>query len=125
MTASATLTIQKTKAPTILQRIAERDKTAAKDCIDTYGDFIWTLARKFTASKEDAARATGEIFIDIWQCRGERTRRGTRLVEEKLIAKIALRRLIKPFQNAGNKSMVTVVAANEPGAGTDGISRFV
>ncbi len=60
-------TTQKTETSTILQRIAERDKTAVEDCIDAYGDFIWALARKFTASTEEAEAATEEIFIDIWR----------------------------------------------------------
>ncbi len=65
MNALATRTIEKTETSTILQRIAERDKTAVKDCIDTYGNFIWALARKLTRSREEAARATEEIFTDI------------------------------------------------------------
>ncbi len=96
MTVLATRTIQKKKSLTILQRVAERDKTAVKDCIDTYGNFIWALARKFTASPEEAEAATQEIFIDIWRY-SERTDK-TQSVEEKLIAIIALRRLIKQLQ---------------------------
>ena len=96
MTALATQTIQKRQALTILQRVAKRDKTAVKDCIDTYGNFIWALAKKFTASTEEAEAATQEIFLDIWRyC--ERTDK-TQSVEEKLIARIALRRLIKQLQ---------------------------
>ncbi len=96
MTALATRTIQKTKTLTILQRVAERDKAAVKECIDTYGNFIWALASKFTASTEEAEAATQEIFIDIWQY-SERTDK-TQTVEEKLIAMIALHRLIKYLQ---------------------------
>ncbi len=93
MTALATRTIQKTKPLTILQRIAEKDKTAVVDCLDTYGNFIWALARKFTASTEEAEAATQEIFIDIWRYaeRGDKTQSA----ENLLIALIARRRLIK------------------------------
>jgi DNA-directed RNA polymerase specialized sigma24 family protein len=98
----AARTIQKTGTSTILQRIAGRDKTAVKDCIDTYGNFIWALARKFTASRVEAEVATEEIFIDIWQYReGERD---IETIEKKLIALIALRRLIKSPRCAENKS---------------------
>ncbi len=94
MIASATRTIEKTEPSTILRRIAEKDKTAVKDCIDTYGNFIWALARKLTASREKAEAATEEIFIDIWRyCEHARN---TQSIEKKLIAMIALRRLIKP-----------------------------
>ncbi len=67
MNALATRTIKKTKPLTILQRIGNKDRTAVEDCIDTYGNFIWALARKFTASREEAEAATQEIFIDIWR----------------------------------------------------------
>ena len=123
MIASATRTIQETETSTILRRIAEKDKTAVKDCIDAYGDFIWALARKFTASTEEAETATEEIFIDIWRyC--ERAR-NTQSFEKKLIAMIALRRLIKPSQQAKQISMANIDAPNEQGAGMDRISGFI
>ena len=96
MTALATGTIHKKQTLTIMQRVAEKDETAVKDCIDTYGNFIWALAKKFTASTEEAEAAAREIFIDIWQY-SERTG-STQPDEEKLIAMIALRRLIKQLQ---------------------------
>jgi len=79
----------------ILQRIAEKDKNAVKDCIDNYGNFIWAMAKKFTRTREEAEKATQEIFTDIWQYT-ERIGK-TQSVEEKLIAMIALRRLVKRF----------------------------
>jgi len=96
MTALATRTIQKTKPLTILQRIAEKDKTAVVDCLDTYGNFIWALARKFTTSTEEAEAAAQEIFIDIWRY----SERADKLesAENFLIALIARRRLIKHLQ---------------------------
>ena len=67
MTGSATRTIQKMKSLTVLQRVANKDKTAVRDCIDAYENFIWALARKFTASTAEAEAATLEIFQDIWR----------------------------------------------------------
>jgi DNA-directed RNA polymerase specialized sigma24 family protein len=93
MNVLATRTIQQTNTSTILRRIAGRDKTAVKDCIDAYGNFIWALARKFTRSREEAEAATEKIFTDIWQYCEHNDK--TQFVEEKLIAMIALRRLIK------------------------------
>ncbi|MGI8883117.1 MAG: RNA polymerase sigma factor [Pyrinomonadaceae bacterium] len=96
MNALATRTIKKTKPLTILQRIENKDRTAVEDCIDTYGNFIWALARKFTASREEAEAATQEIFIDIWRY----SERADQLqpAEDVLIALIARRRLIKHLQ---------------------------
>jgi DNA-directed RNA polymerase specialized sigma24 family protein len=123
MAGSATRTIQKAEASTILRRIAEKDKTAIRDCIDAYGNFIWALARKLTASREEAEAATEEIFIDIWRyC--ERAS-NTQSTEKKLIAMIALRRLIKPLQYTGHISMASIDAQNEQGAGMDRISESI
>ena len=93
MDALATRTIRKTKPLTILQRIAKRDRTAVKDCVDTYGSFIWALARKFTRSREEAEAAAQEIFTDIWRY----TERADQpqCAENLLIATIARRRLVK------------------------------
>ena len=100
MDALATRTNQKTNQETnlltILQRIGNKDKTAVKDCIDTYGNFIWALARKFTASTEEAEAATQEIFTDIWRY-SERADK-THSAESVLIALIARRRLIRYLQ---------------------------
>jgi DNA-directed RNA polymerase specialized sigma24 family protein len=123
MIASATLRIQKTETSTILRRIADKDRTAVKDCIDAYGNFIWALARKFTRSREEAEAATEEIFIDIWRyCEHARN---TQSVEEKLIAMIALRRLIRPLKYAKQISMASIDTPNEQGAGMDRISESI
>lgn len=92
MAVLATRMSKEVSAGTILRRIAERDKTAVEDCIETYGDFVWTLARNLTGSREDAEAVTAEIFADIWRYRGDICE--THSSEKKLIAKIALRRLI-------------------------------
>jgi len=63
MNASATRTIEKTETSTILRRIAERDKTAVKDCIDAYGNLIWALARKLTRSCEEAEAVTEKFLL--------------------------------------------------------------
>jgi RNA polymerase sigma-70 factor (ECF subfamily) len=52
---------------TILERIANNDKSAVKDCLEKYENLVWNLTRKFTNSKEDAEDAVQEIFIDIWK----------------------------------------------------------
>lgn len=96
MTALATRTIQKTQSLTILQRIANKDQTAVKDCIDAYGNLIRALAGKFTASMEEAEAVTQEIFIDIWQYTESGNK--TQSPEKHLIALIARRRLIKRLQ---------------------------
>ena len=77
----------------ILQRIAKADKTAAKDCVDAYGNLVWAMARKYTDSLEEAETATLEIFRDIWKYAGRCD--STKFDEVTFIALIARRRLIK------------------------------
>ena len=96
MTGLATRTIEKTKTSTIFQKIKNKDKTAVQDCVDNYGNFIWTLARKFTSSTEEAEAAAREIFIDIWKY--DQRADIPQPAENILIALIARRRLIKYLQ---------------------------
>ena len=113
MTVSATRTIQEKKSLTIIQRLAEKDRTAVEDCIDAYGNFIWALAKKFTASIEEAEAAAQEIFIDIWRYsqRADKTQSD----ENVLIAQIARRRLIKYLLVSRTKSMASIDVKNEQG----------
>jgi len=93
MNTSVTRTIRNRNSLTILQRIAAKDKTAVADCVDVYGNFIWALARKLTASREEAETAAQEIFTDIWRY-AERADK-VPSAESLLIALIARQRLIK------------------------------
>ena len=68
MQLSAQQTKQAVGSLTILQRIAEADKSAVEECLDKHGNLVWALAKKFTDSIEEAETATQEIFLDIWKC---------------------------------------------------------
>lgn len=76
-----------------LQRVARTDKSAARDCIDAYGNLVWALAKKYTDSLEDAETVTQEIFLDIWKyaasCDSSKTD------ERTFIVLVARRRLTK------------------------------
>jgi len=67
MQALAVQKIQRNNSSAILQRIAQRDKTALKESIASYGNLIWAMAKKFTDSTEDAEAVTQEIFLNIWR----------------------------------------------------------
>ncbi len=110
MTAVATQTTQRTETSTILRRIGEKDRTAVKDCLDTYGNFIWALAKKLTRSPEEAETATEKIFIDIWRyCERPCS---TQPIERNVIAMIALRRLLRGLQPFGKNSMTSLDLPN-------------
>lgn len=85
--------IQETEvSQTILQRIAGGDSGAVKDCLDTYGGLVWSLARKMLPNQNEAEDAVQEIFIEIWK-NAERFDEN-QSSETTFVAMIARRRLI-------------------------------
>jgi RNA polymerase sigma factor (sigma-70 family) len=53
---------------TILQRVARKDQAAVRECLDTYGGLVWSLARRFLrGDRADAEDAVQEIFVDLWK----------------------------------------------------------
>jgi RNA polymerase sigma factor (sigma-70 family) len=51
----------------LLERIAAGEAAAVKECMDAYGNLVWALARRMSASAADAEDATQEIFLEIWK----------------------------------------------------------
>ena len=80
------------KNESILQRIAAGEPTAVQDCLDKYSGLVWSLAKKFTRTTEDAEDAVQEIFIDLWQHAERFDPR--KAAEITFIALVARRRLI-------------------------------
>ena len=62
MQSSAYLTNQIPESLTILKRIVEADESAVENCIDTYANLIWAMAREHIDSLEEAEIITREIF---------------------------------------------------------------
>ena len=58
---------QGVSSSSILQRVAQGDSTAVQECIDNYGNVIWSMAKKVTDSTEDAEAVSREIFLNIWR----------------------------------------------------------
>jgi RNA polymerase sigma-70 factor (ECF subfamily) len=76
----------------ILKRVVAGDESAFADFIDKYGKLVWSLAKKYTQTTEDAEDAVQEIFMEIWQ-NAERFDE-SKASEITFIATIARRRLI-------------------------------
>jgi RNA polymerase sigma-70 factor (ECF subfamily) len=51
----------------LLRRVAEGDSSAVRECLDRFGDVVWTLARRASPSASDAEDAVQEIFLDLWK----------------------------------------------------------
>ena len=91
-------------ARSILQRIAAKDKTAAQECLNTYGGLVWSLARRMCPNLDDAEDAVQEIFIDIWK-NAERFDE-TQASETTFVAMIARRRLIDRLRKSQRQPQV-------------------
>ena len=91
-------------AHSILQRIAAKDKTAAQECLQTYGGLVWSLARRMCPNRDDAEDAVQEIFIDIWK-NAERFD-ASQASETTFVAMIARRRLIDRLRKSQRQPQV-------------------
>ena len=76
----------------LLKRISKGDKTAVQECLKKYGGLVWSLAKRMSASHEDAEDAVQEIFVDVWKnaARFDESQSS----EATFISMIARRRLI-------------------------------
>ncbi len=76
----------------LLPRVANGDRAAIRECIQRYGGLVWSLAKRASASPEDAEDAVQEIFVDLWK---SAPRFDPRLGQEAtFVATIARRRLV-------------------------------
>ena len=89
------------QSTSLLQRIAAGDAAAVGECMDAYGNLVWSLARRFSESAADAEDATQEIFLEIWKSAGRYD--PGRGKETTFIATIARRRLIDRMRAAGRR----------------------
>jgi DNA-directed RNA polymerase specialized sigma24 family protein len=101
-TYSTVQTKQRVSSSNVLQRVAKGDRIAIKECIDNYGDRIWSMAKKFTDSTEDAEAVTQEIFLNIWHyaARFEQTN-----FDELLFITIVARRQLSKYSEKSNHSI--------------------
>ncbi len=92
----------------ILYRIGARDTSAVNDCIDTYWNWIWGAARKWTNSKEGAEALAEKIFWRIWQIaeRSDSSNCGEQTFIA-MIAKLEIREHLRqsPGDNVGDKGI--------------------
>ncbi len=87
---------QKDKSLPMFQRIAQNDRAAVAECVEKYGDLLWTLVQKITSSKEESEILVRKIFTDIWKYAGCFD---ADHFEESVIVMVIARRNLRKFQN--------------------------
>lgn len=88
---------QPIKPKTILQRIAASDKTAVNECLKNYGDFVWSLSKKYCKNAVEAETLVQETFLDIWENAVYYDAENSE--EKAFIAKLFLRRMFSRRNN--------------------------
>jgi len=91
-----TRTYQQPYRPAKLAGFPISKKTPLNATAESYNEFIWALARKFTNSAEEAEAAVQEMQNDIERCAEKGVLASTQ--EDRLVARIAWRRLLKFLQ---------------------------
>lgn len=86
---------------TILQRIAAGDQAAVTECMDQYGGLIWSLARQFLRSAEDAEDVVQDIYIELWSKADSFD--PDKAGETTFVAMIARRRIIDRLRKLGRQ----------------------
>ena len=79
-------------SPPTLQRVASGEEAAVRECLDLHGALVWSLARRFSPSLEDAEDAVQEVFLDLWKSAARFDPAAAS--EATFVAMIARRRLI-------------------------------
>lgn len=76
----------------LLHRVAAGEQNAVDECLDRYGNLVWSLARRFTSNRTDAEDAVQEIFIELWANAARFN--ADKASETTFVAMLARRRLI-------------------------------
>lgn len=81
-----------TRSDLLLPRVGAGDAAAARACVERFGPLVWSLARRYARSRDDAEDAVQEIFVDLLESSSRFD--ATRGTESGFVAMIARRRLI-------------------------------
>jgi RNA polymerase sigma-70 factor (ECF subfamily) len=83
--------------------VAAGDPLAVNDCLERYGDLVWSLARRYLRNAADAEDAVQDIFIDVW---GSAARYDRNIASEvAFVSTIARRRLIDRIRQAERRPL--------------------
>ena len=91
----------------ILERIASGDQTAFAQCVDQFGNLVWSLARRMSKTAADAEDGAQDIFLTIWKKAAQYD--ATRGSEAVFIATLARRSLIDRHRSQRRQSAEVVM----------------
>jgi RNA polymerase sigma-70 factor (ECF subfamily) len=99
-------------ASALLQRVASGEAAAFAQCMDLYGDLVWSLARRFSPNHADAEDSTQEIFLRLWKAAAQYDpARGSEAV---FIATLARRLLIDRYRERRRRPVEVSDQQEEP-----------
>ncbi len=88
----------------LLTRVGRGDPLAVRECIDQYERLVWSLARRYSRTREDAEDAAQEAFVALWSSAGRYDpARGS---EAYFVALIVRRRMIERLRAQGRTPRV-------------------
>lgn len=96
----------------LLERVARGEPEAFAQCVDRYGDLVWSLARRLSPTSADAEDATQDIFLQLWKSAARYD--PARGAEPVFIATLARRLLIDRHRERQRRPVEVVV--DEPDA---------
>lgn len=91
----------------VLERVARGETDAFPQCLDAYGDLVWSLARRFSSDAADAEDAAQEIFLQLWRAAGRYD--AARGSEAVFIATLARRLLIDRYRERRRRPVEVVI----------------
>ena len=106
----------------ILQRVAQGDPEAMTDLVDTYGDLIWSLARRYFGGSPLAAESVQEAFLSLWSSAARFSPgRGSELT---FVLTVARRRMVDQIRHEARFSDSVPLLGDEPDQALDGERRL-
>lgn len=93
--------VSTTVTNSILERVADGDGEAFRECTTQYSGLVWSLSRRMCPTRQDAEDAVQDIFLEVWKSAGRYdSDQGS---EATFIATIARRRLIDRLRKQGRR----------------------
>lgn len=94
----------------LLALVARREPQSLNQCIEQYGNLIWSIAKRYSPSQADAEDAVQEIFLELWQ-KADRFNPSLS-AETTFVTMIARRRLIDRYRKQSRSVEATGVESD-------------